>query len=75
MKVVDKLFKTFSTLALLTAFLPVIFAKKYTVHYETLGDRTYSSPRFELFAIPIFFIVMMVLTMLWRKELEKYFDK
>lgn len=72
---VEKIVKTFLSLALLTVFLPMIFVERYTVHYSTLGDKTYSSPRFELLLVPIFFIVMIMLIMLWRKELENWLEK
>lgn len=70
----EKLVKIFLTLAGFTTFLPAIFVKTYTVHYLTLGDRTYSTPRFELFFIPLFFIVLTVLTALWREEIDNYFE-
>lgn len=41
----------------------------------TLGTRDYSIPRFELFLIPLVFLVLAVLTIIWDKEISKYLDK
>ena len=67
-----KIDKILISLVLITVFLPVIFTKKHVVHYLTLGDIAYETPRSELFSIPLGLIIILIITMVWRKELKRY---
>lgn len=71
----DKIRKFLLTGMLITLLFPLIFVKTYSVTYSTLGTRTYSIPRFELFLIPLVFLVLTVLTVIWSKEIESYLNK
>ena len=70
---VYKIQKVLLTCVVLSLLLPFIFMKKEVVTYLTLGTRVYYNPRIELFPITIGFLILLILTWIWEKELKKIF--
>lgn len=58
--------KTLLSLLLITLTLPIIFTNEIVTPYTK-----YTEPRFELFAIPISFLILLILTVIWEDELGK----
>lgn len=71
---VEKIKKTFVTLAVVTLFLPILFLRVHTVIYS-FGKVEHTEPRFQLFLVPLAFITLWLLTELWDKELKKILEK
>lgn len=70
-----KIAKVLITAVIITLPLPLILFESHTVDYGTLGKRMYHMPRVELFSIPIFFLILLVLLLVWRNEIDKFLEK
>jgi hypothetical protein len=67
----EKLQKILLTLIAIGFTLPFIFYTSYTVNYETLGERTYYYPNYPLLIVPIVFLCLFVITLIWDKPNSK----
>jgi hypothetical protein len=51
----------------LTVFLPMMFPETVIHHYSTLPDLVLKTPRLELFYIPIGFLILLALNLIWHE--------